>query len=410
MRDTGRTAVALLRRGALVAGLCLPMLAGAQETLKIGVSGPFSGGSAPMGNSMRLGIRMAVEEINTYVGGVLGRPIELIERDDEANPEKGAEIARELAEREKVVATVGIVNTGVGLTSIDTYQAARVPLVVAVSTGSALTARHAPSSTTRSYIFRVSARTEVSNRFLARHLVEQRDFKRIAILADDTGYGEAEKADLEKALEHFGLAPVTVQRFSIGDRDMKAQLAAAQAAGAQAVVMFGIGPELAAIARDRAALGWQVPLFGSWTVQMRNFLDQAGAAGDGVMAVQTFIPGSQNTRHRQFVAEFARRYGADAMESAMSAAQGYDAMRILFNALALAGSSDGERIRQALESLERGVEGVVTTYIRPFTDADHDAITENMLVMGVVRRGRIEYAFEDDARRSFALRRKAAAP
>src|SRR5690606_24645882 len=107
--------------------------------------------------------------------------------------------------------------------------------------------------------------------------------------------------------------------------------------------------------------------------------------------------------------DFRRRYGDEAMESAMSAAQGYDAMRLLFSALVTAGSADGERIRAALEQLDRGVEGVVTTYIRPFSDRDHDAITENMLVLGVVRNGRVDYAFAEDARRSVALRRKQAA-
>jgi branched-chain amino acid transport system substrate-binding protein len=398
-------------RGRLLSALCLSFgLAAspvhAEDTIKIGLSGPFSGGSAPMGNSMRLGIRMAVDEINTYVGGVLGRKIELIERDDTANPAKGLEIAEELVGKLKVVATVGIVNTGVALKSIDVYQNAKVPLVVAVSTGSEVTQRFAPPNAPASYVFRMSPRTGVSNAFLARHLVEARGLRQIGIVADDTGYGEAEMGDLVKALATHGVTPVRVERFGIGDRDMRAQLDAVRAAGAQALVMYGIGPELAAIAKTKVDMNWTVPTFASWTVSMRNFLDQAGPAGDGVMTVQSFIPGSENTRHRQFVSEFATRFGKDAMESAMSAAQGYDAMRVLFNAMSLAGDTDGNRIRLALEQLNRGVEGVVTTYIRPFTADDHDAITENMLVLGVVREGRIDYAFKDDARRSFAVRRK----
>jgi branched-chain amino acid transport system substrate-binding protein len=408
MIDCWKGLVRLLGSAGLTIFLLLsaPPVSAAEESLKIGLTGPFTGGSAPMGNSMRLGVRMAVEEINEYVGGVLGRRIELVERDDEANPQKGAAIAQELIERQKVVATIGIVNTGVGLTSIDHYQKAKVPLIVAVATGSELTARYAPTSERKSFIFRVSPRTEVSARFLARHLVRDRGFQRIAILADETGYGAAERADLEAALAALGVYPVTVQRFFVGDRDMKKQLAAAQRADAQVVVMFGVGPDLAAIARDRAAMGWSVPLYGSWAVQMRSFLDQAGAAGEGVMAMQTFIPGSQNARHRQFVEDFRRRYGDKAMESAMSAAQGYDAMRLLFSALEAAQSSNGDRVRTALEQLDRGVEGVVTTYIRPFSDRDHDAITENMLVLGVVRNGKIDYAYEEDARRSLVVRRK----
>ncbi len=378
----------------------------AQETIKIGLSGPFSGGSAPMGNSMRLGIRMAVDEINTYVGGVLGRKIELVERDDQSNPERGKQIAKELIEQEKVVTTVGIVNTGVGLATIDTYQSAGVPLMVAVSTGSALSQRYAPPKADKNFVFRMSPRTGVSNSFLARFLVKKKGVRRIAILADDTGYGEAEMSDLTKALASLDVKPLAVERFSIGDRDMRTQLEKVRKAGAEVVVMFGIGPELAAIARNRAEMGWKVPMYASWTVSMRNFLDQAGDAGNGVMTVQSFIPGSQNSRHRTFVSEFTQRYGDASMESAMSAAQGYDAMRVLFNALSRANSEDGDAIRRSLENLDRGVEGVITTYFRPFTPEDHDAITENMLVLGVVQDGAIKYAFEEDAKRSFSVRHK----
>ncbi len=393
----------------VAAALALPMPGWTQETLKIGLSGPFSGASAPMGTSMRNGIRLAVEEINAYVGGALGKRIELVELDDEADNDKGRAIAEELIHRHKVVATVGVVNTGVGLASIDAYQSARVPLVVAVSTGSALTRRHAPPAADANFIFRVSPPTTVSNAFLARHLVEREGLRRIALLADDTGYGEAEKNDFEAALSAFELQPVTIERFSIGDRDMRAQLERARDAGAEAVMMYGIGPELAAIARNRVEMNWPVPLFGGWTVSMRNFLDGAGTSGEGVFTVQSFIPTSYNMRHRLFIDAYRKRFGADAMASAMSAAQGYDAMRLLYNAIALAGDTDGDRIRQAMERLgDRGIEGVVTTYIGPFTPLDHDAITENMLVVGIVRNGHVDYAFEEDARQSHAIRHKRA--
>lgn len=385
-------------------------LASAQDTVRIGLSGPFSGGSAPMGNSMRNGIRLAVHDINNFVGGVNGRLIELIEYDDEANNDKGREIAHKLIEEHKVVATIGVVNTGVAMNSIDLYQEARVPLMVAVSTGSPITRKYAPPNAPDNYIFRVSPPTTVSTAYLARHLV-QLGLRRIALFADDTGYGEAEKTDFVAALASHGLEPVVIERFAIGDRDMKPQLERAIAAGADVAVMYGIGPELAAIARGRAELGWEVPLFGGWTVSMRNFLDAAGEAGNGVFTINTFIPGGENMRHKLFIESYEQQFGKDAMESAMSAAQGYDAMRLLYNGMALAEGFDGPAIRRALENLGgRGVEGVVTTYMNPFTAADHDAITDNMLVVGVVRDGRITYAFEEDARRSHAIRHKRIEP
>ena len=85
----------------------LSSTAGAADPIKIGVDGPFTGGSSSMGVSMRDGVRLAIEEINKS-GGVLGRPLQAVERDDEAKNERGVQIAEELINKEKVVATVGI--------------------------------------------------------------------------------------------------------------------------------------------------------------------------------------------------------------------------------------------------------------------------------------------------------------
>jgi branched-chain amino acid transport system substrate-binding protein len=84
----------------------------AADPIKIGISGPFTGGSAPMGVSMRDGAKLAVADINAK-GGVLGRQLQLVERDDEAKNERGVQVAQELINKEKVVATVGFINTGV---------------------------------------------------------------------------------------------------------------------------------------------------------------------------------------------------------------------------------------------------------------------------------------------------------
>jgi len=106
----------------------------AQEAIKIGVSGPYTGGSSSMGVSMRDGVRLAVKEINA-AGGVAGKKIEIIERDDEAKNERGVQIAQELINKEKVVATVGFINTGVSLASQRFYQEAKIPVMNNVATG-----------------------------------------------------------------------------------------------------------------------------------------------------------------------------------------------------------------------------------------------------------------------------------
>ena len=84
---------------ALAATTMLTSAAYAADPIKIGLSGPFTGGSASMGVSMRDGVKLAVDEINK-AGGVLGRPILLVERDDEGKNEVGVQIAQELINKE----------------------------------------------------------------------------------------------------------------------------------------------------------------------------------------------------------------------------------------------------------------------------------------------------------------------
>ena len=88
------------------------------------------------------GVRPAAEEINKS-GGLLGLPLLLVERDDEAKNERGVQIAEELINKEKVVATVGYINTGVALASQRFYQDAKIPVMNNVATGSVITKQFA---------------------------------------------------------------------------------------------------------------------------------------------------------------------------------------------------------------------------------------------------------------------------
>ena len=81
------------------------------KTLKIGVIGPFTGASADFGVPMFNGIQLAVDEINA-VGGYLGRKLEIVRKDDQANPDVGLAMSKELV-ADKVAATIGFCNTGV---------------------------------------------------------------------------------------------------------------------------------------------------------------------------------------------------------------------------------------------------------------------------------------------------------
>ncbi|NDU86443.1 MAG: ABC transporter substrate-binding protein [Ferrovum sp.] len=369
----------------------------AADPIRIGVSGPFTGGSSPMGLSMRDGVRLAAGEINR-AGGVLGRPIELVERDEEARNERGVQVAQELIGREKVVADLGFINTGVALAAERFFQQAKIPVLNNVATGSVITHQFSPPQYPDNYIFRVSASDQIQAHMIVEEAVAKRKLTKVAILADSTNYGQLGREDLEKALAARGLKAVAEEKFNIKDTDMTAQLLRAKEAGAQVILTYGIGPELAQVANGMAKLGWKVPMVGSWTLSMANFIDNAGVNGEGARMPQTFIQEGNTPKRKAFIAGYQDAYhpANGRIPSPVSAAQGYDSLYLLVAAIKQAGSTDGPKIRAALENLNQKVEGVVTTYDKTYTHDNHEAINAAVTVMGEVKGGRVVYAYKED--------------
>ncbi len=389
----------------LTAGLLTSSFAA--DPIRIAVTGPYSGSSAPMGTSMLAGVRVAAEEINLG-GGIFGRNILLVERDDKADPETAKRIAQELIEKEKVVAALGFINTGVALAAQRSYQEARIPVINNVATGTRITGQFLPPNHQHSYIFRNSASDSIQSALIVREAVERRKFTKLAIFHDSTAYGEQGREQLLEQLSRFNLAPVIIERFDLGTIDLSKALKRAKDAGAEAILTYAIGPELAAIANGRAKMGWTPPMIGSWPLSLPNFIEAAGKNAEGAHMPQTFIEEAGNSRRTGFIVSYHRANQTQRIPSAVSAAQGYDSLYLLIAALIQSGGTDGPKLREALENLSKPVFGVITTYDHPFSASDHEAISENMVVMGEVKNGRIVYAYPEDERRSLIVRKKQA--
>jgi branched-chain amino acid transport system substrate-binding protein len=397
--------VNVLRTLAMTAIALAAATASYAQNIKIGVTGPFTGGSSSMGVSMRDGVRLAVDEINK-AGGVMGRKIEVIERDDEARNERGVQIAQELINKEKVTAAVGYINTGVALASQRFFQEAKIPVMNNVATGSLVT--HQFDDQPENYIFRNAAHDSIQAPMIVEEAVTRRGYKKVAILADSTNYGQLGRADLETALQLKGVKAVAVEKFNIKDVDMTAQLLKAKEAGAEVVLTYAIGPELAQIANGMTKLGWKVPMIGSWTLSMANFIDNAGPGGEGARMPQTFIQEPTTPKRQAFIINYLKTFNPKnaRIDSPVSAAQGYDSIYLLAAAIKQANSTDGPKIKAALEDLKTPVEGVITTYSKPFTAKDHEAITANIPVFGEVKGQRVVYAYPDDQKKASEVRVK----
>jgi branched-chain amino acid transport system substrate-binding protein len=395
--------VTSLRASLVAISAALPLMGFAQApgTVKLGVIGPFTGASSDFGKPLLQGIQLAVDEINA-VGGYLGRPLELVIRDDQGTPDVGLKAAQEVLGA-GVAGTIGYCNTGVAQKSLEVFQNAKSPLIIPCATGTPLTSQYpAPES----YIFRTSARDSIQAPFVVNDLVK-RGWTKVAIFADTTGYGEAGLKDVEVALAAHQLRAVNVSRFPLGVTDLREQLKVARDAGANVVFSYTVGPENAAIANGRRDLGWKVPQVGAWPLSFPFFIDGAREAADGALMAQTFIAEPSNERRAAFLSAYSRKWGGR-MVVPMAAAQGYDAVYLF--TYALLGIRDGKltgpAMKTALENIPRVYYGVVATYERPFSSQDKDALTANMLVMGKVQGGAITFAYPEDARRNLIVQRK----
>jgi len=394
--------------GALVFGM-IATQAFAADTIKIAITGPFSGGSAPMGASMRDGAKLAIAEINAAGGISVGgkkMKFDVIERDDEAKNERGALIAQELASMDGLSGVIGTVNTGVCLAGDRHLQEKGITKIICPAAGSASMTQWSKAGVKDLSIFRFAAHDGIQSAMVVEEAIN-RKFTKVALFYDSTNYGVSGRDDMLDQIKKQGnkLEVVASEKWNIGDKDMTAQLLRAKSAGAQAILIWGIGPELAAVSNGMAKIGMKVPLIGGWPLSMSNYVENAGKNGNGTLMPQTFIEEPITPRIKAFIDAYHKAYNVKQIPSPVSAAQGYDAVYIFAAAVKQAQSTDTKKIKEALEDLKEPVKGVIATWVHPFSKWDpaneetHEAFRREQTVMGMVKDGRVVFANNADRQR-----------
>ena len=385
----------------------------AGDTVKIALTGPFSGGSAPMGTSARDGSKLAIAEINAAGGiqvGAKKMKIEIVERDDEAKNERGALIAQELAAMSDLTGVIGTVNTGVCMAGDKHLQEKGITKIICPAAGSASMTQWAnkpdkPGVKDNS-IFRFAAHDGIQAAMVVEEAIN-RKFTKVAVVFDSTNYGVSGRDDMLDQIKKQGnkLEVVAQEKFNIGDKDMTAQLLRAKSAGAQAILIWGIGPELAAVSNGMAKIGMKVPLIGGWTLSMSNYIDNAGKNGNGTLMPQTFIEEPITPKAKSFIEGYHKTFKVGRIPSPVAAAQGYDAVYLMAAAVKQAGSTDTKKVKEALEDLKEPVQGVIATWNHPYTKWDpadvttHEAFRREQTVMGMVKDGRVVFGNDADRER-----------
>lgn len=335
------------------------------KPIVIGVSAALSGASGSLGQAVKQGVELKVDEINAK-GGIFGkRKVKLVFRDHEAVPDKGVTNIRELIEREKVVALVGETSSGVALAEAPIVNAAGIPWVITVSTGTKVTQQPAPSS-----VFRVSLvdKDQTAVAFEA----ARKTYKRIALMSDTSGYGQGGHTDLLAAMSAAGVKPVADETYKVGDTDMTPQVSRIKAAGADVIINWGLGAEAAQIRRAMQAVGLNIPMIGSWGLAQPNYPRLAGPLANGTLVVEAFSFDTDDPKVSKVRDAYKAKYGTDRIDFPNGVANSYDGMGLLAAAIEKAGSTDKEKIRQAM--LEVEYDGLIKQYSRPWSESDHEAL------------------------------------
>jgi branched-chain amino acid transport system substrate-binding protein len=363
-------AIALI--GAGLTHACL-----AAEPIRIGLVTALSGQSALAGEAITRGLTIAIDEINAKGGLLGGRKLELVKRDDEANPAKGTTAARELIFKDKVAVLFGGLDTPVSMAIVPIANQNKVPFMGPWAAGTPITRNGANPN----FAFRVSAVDEVVDRAMLQY--GQKTFKtaKAGIIRVNNSWGESNEQGLIAALAAKNMKAAGIERFEANDVDVVPQLTRLKAAGADTLFLVGnVGPS-AQVVKSLDRMGWKVPVVSHWGPAGGRFTELAGPSAKEVHFVQTYsFFGKQSPVGEKVIKALMTKYpdvkGPADITPAVGVANAYDAMQLTALAIANAGSTDGDAIRQGFYKIDRYA-GLIKTYVKPFSPTVHDALGEN---------------------------------
>ncbi|MEA3163443.1 MAG: branched-chain amino acid transport system substrate-binding protein [Verrucomicrobiota bacterium] len=335
-------------------------------TVKIGEVDPLTGGVSQFGIGCHQGFVLAFEEINGE-GGILGQKIELVTEDDQSKPGQSATAVRKLITQDKVVAILGDATSSATLEAAPIAQSDKIPMITPTATNPRITE-------VGDFIFRVCFLDEFQGRVLAKFAREKLKAQRIFTLTD---VKQDYSVDLLKFFKDeftkLGGTIVGEQSYSTGDIDFRAQLTPIRGTKPDAVYVPGYYQEVALIVKQGRQIGLTMPFIGCDGWANQALVTIGGKAIDGCFFTDHFSPDDQSPIVKSFVAKYQEKYGA--LPDTFSAL-GYDAARLLADALKRAGSTDSPALREALAKTQAfpGVTGQISI------DANRNASKPGLIV------------------------------
>jgi len=346
------------------------------DVIRVGEVGSMTGSEATFGISTHQGIELAVRQINA-AGGIKGKKLEVITLDDQSKPDEAATAVTKLINQQKVTAILGEVASSRSMAMAAISQDSKIPMVTPSSTNPKVTEQG-------DYIFRVCFIDPFQGQVMYKFALDDLKVKKVALLRDvksdySTGLAQFFKSTFEKR----GGTIVIDESYNSGDIDFKSQLTAIRAKAPEAIFVPGYYTEVGLIARQARELGIKAPLLGGDGWDSPKLTEIGGAAIENSYFSNHYSNESQAPQIQEFVTKFKESFGS--MPDGLSA-MGYDAARVLADAMTRAKSLSPADIRDALANTKGypGVTGNITI------DSNRNAV-KSAVVLKVVKNGYFKY-------------------
>jgi len=312
----------------------------------------MTGSEATFGQSTHNGIMLAVEEFNA-AGGLAGRQVELKSYDTQGKSQEAGTVVTRLITEDKVVAVLGEVASSLSLAGGRVAQQFGVPMISPSSTNPQVTQ-------IGDMVFRVCFIDPYQGYVVAKFTSENLKRTRVAVLYDQgQAYSKGLKDDFRKAFEALGGQIVTEQAYTGGDQDFSAQLGNIKAASPEAIFVPGYYTDVGNIALQARKLGITATLLGGDGWDSPKLTEIGGAAIEDSYFSNHYSHEEQRPEVQSFVQKFQAKYGVvpDGL-----AAMGYDAARLLFDAMKRSPSLGGKDLAAAIAQTKAfaGVTGAIT--------------------------------------------------
>jgi len=332
-----------------------------RSPIKIGYFGDLSGQTFNFGRSAYNGVIMAADEIN-QAGGINGRKIDVVIEDDRGSPEEAARITAKLIDEDKVVAIIAGGTSGISRAAAPKAQSSHIPLISPSSTDPAVTQ-------TGDYIFRACFVDSFQGEVMASFAANTLNAQKAAILFDfNSPYGRGLTDFFKLSFTKLGGRIVSEQSYAQGDQDFKGQLSSIRSAEPDIIYIPGYYADVARIAKQARMIGLTQPLLGGDGWDAPELWQLGGDALNGAYISTHYSIDDPAPVIQTFVESYKQRY-QNLLPDA-HAALAYDASRLLADAIMRAGTTEGEKLRDALAETRNfeGVTGMISM------DADRNAV------------------------------------